>query len=64
MGKKSDCQVRERRNIAMTDIVIGIQGTKTKSGVARDRLNWIIRQILKMGGMIWEHFQQNLNKAY
>ena len=28
MGKKSDCQVRERRNIAMTDIVINIQGTK------------------------------------
>lgn len=49
MGKKSNCQARERRNIAMTDIVIGIQGTKTKSGVARDRLNWVIRQILKMG---------------
>ena len=48
MGKKSDCQVRERRNIAMTDIVINIQGTKIKLAVAHDRLNWVIRQMLKM----------------
>lgn len=32
----------------MTDIVINIQGTKTKSSVARDRLNWVTRQIKKM----------------
>ena len=32
----------------MTDIVISIQATKTKSGVVRDRLNWATRQIQKM----------------
>ncbi len=32
----------------MTDIVIHIQGTKTKLVVARDRFNWVIRQIQKI----------------
>lgn len=32
----------------MTDIVIHIQGTKTKLAVARDRLNWVTQQIRKM----------------
>lgn len=32
----------------MTDIVINIQGTKTKLGVARDRFNWVTRQNRKM----------------
>ena len=32
----------------MTDIVIHIQGTKTKLVVARDHLNWVTRQIRKM----------------
>lgn len=32
----------------MTDIVIHIQGTKTKLAVARDRLDWVTRQILRM----------------
>ena len=32
----------------MTDIVIHIQGTKTKLAVACDRLNWVTRQIRKM----------------
>ena len=37
----------------MTDIVISIQGTKTKLAVARDRFNWVTRQIQKMGGRSW-----------
>lgn len=32
----------------MIDIVISIQGTKTKLAVARDRFNWVTRQIQKM----------------
>lgn len=32
----------------MTDIVISIQGTKTKLGVARDHFNWVTRQNRKM----------------
>lgn len=32
----------------MTDIVISIQGTKTKLWGARDRFNWVTRQIQKM----------------
>lgn len=32
----------------MTDIVIHIQGTKTKLAVVCDRFNWVTRQIKKM----------------
>ncbi len=32
----------------MTDIVIHIQGTKTKLVVARDRLNWVKKKKKKM----------------
>ena len=39
---------RVNLNIVMTDIVINIQGTKTKLAVAHDRLNWVTRQIRKM----------------
>jgi hypothetical protein len=39
----------------MTDIVISIQGTKTKSWVARDSFNGVTRQIQKNGGMtVWK----------
>lgn len=30
---------------------------------ARDRLNWVTRQIRKNGGMTWEHFHPSLSKV-
>lgn len=48
LEQREDREVWVKNQIAKLDIVINIQGTKTKSSVARDRLNWVTRQIRKM----------------